>query len=77
MAYTVTNFKTKKALREALEVEDQGVYQPGGIFPLDTSRGRVAVEGPHYPAAHSWYADVPVAVTEYGTAYIPKGSKIK
>ena len=77
MAYTVTNFRTKKALREALTHSDVDVFQPGGIFPLDTSRGRVAVEGPHYPEPHRWYADVPVKVRDSGGAFIPMGSVIK
>jgi hypothetical protein len=54
--YTLTNFKTKKALREAFNA---GViiecYQPGGLFP-GTVNGSCALEGPHYPAPHSWYA---------------------
>ena len=54
--YTDINFKTKKALKEALA---QGkritVYQPGGIFASKTD-GTVTLEGPHYPAPHTWYA---------------------
>jgi len=56
MAYVSPNFKTKKALKEAL-VAGQGVdvYQPGlGTVPND---GRITLEGPHYPAAHTWYAE--------------------
>lgn len=57
MAYTSINFKTKKALKEAVTNGDHvTVYQPGGMFPLDTSRGTVSVEGPHYPEPHRWYA---------------------
>ena len=60
MAYTVENFKTKKALREAVasgaKVE---VYQPGPFGPA-VKDGKVALEGPHYPAAHSWYASATV-----------------
>ena len=55
MAYTITNFKTKKALKEALAAgEDVGVFQPGfGTVPVD---GTVTLEGPHYPKPHTWYA---------------------
>jgi hypothetical protein len=55
MAYTDPNFKTKKALKEALATgQDVGVFQPGlGTTPTN---GTVYLEGPHYPAAHTWYA---------------------
>lgn len=57
--YTERNFKTKKALREAVaNGEKIGVYQPG---PFDTGPAvskRVFVEGPHYPEPHKWYAEV-------------------
>lgn len=56
MAYTVRNFKTKKALKEALAAGERiEVYQPGPLGP-DVKDGRVSLEGPHYPAPHSWYA---------------------
>lgn len=55
MAYTDTNYKTKKALREALAAgELVTVHQPGlGMIP---ENGKVFLEGPHYPAPHTWYA---------------------
>ena len=60
MAYTVTNFKTKKALREAVA---SGVivrvYQPGPFGPA-VANGVCAIEGPHYPESHTWYASVDV-----------------
>lgn len=55
MAYVNPNFKTKKALKEAL-VKGQSieVYQPGlGTVPTN---GTIALEGPHYPKPHTWYA---------------------
>jgi hypothetical protein len=56
MTYCVTNFKTKKALRVALAAGQQiAVYQPGPYGP-DVKDGPCALEGPHYPAPHSWYA---------------------
>jgi hypothetical protein len=57
--YTDINFKTKKALKEALQDgKEITVYQPGGMFesnmvPRD---GTVYLEGPHYPEPHKWYA---------------------
>jgi hypothetical protein len=59
MAYTSTNFKTKKALKEALKAGKQiSVFSPGP-FPVATN-GRVTLEGPHYPAPHTWYASATV-----------------
>ena len=56
--YVTPNFKTKKQLREAVAAgQTITAYQPGGIFPGATD-GWVCVEGPHYPAPHSWYASV-------------------
>ena len=75
MAYTVINFKTKKALKEAVGNwlaydRDEGsravakakgigavkCYQPGLGQDFSNFTGKVCLEGPHYPAAHTWYA---------------------
>ena len=57
MSYSVENFKTKKALKEAvLAGRRVEIYNPGLGTPVVT--GRTTLEGPHYPAAHSWYAAV-------------------
>jgi hypothetical protein len=55
MAYVNPNFKTKKALREALAAGRKvEVYQPAlGAVPAD---GIVDLEGPHFPKPHTWYA---------------------
>ena len=54
--YTNENFATKKQLKEALASgRIIGTYQPGP-FPAKTE-GWVALEGPHYPKAHTWYAE--------------------
>jgi hypothetical protein len=55
--YTVTNYKTKKALKEAVKSGEQvSIYSPGfGDAPTD---GTTCVEGPHYPEPHRWYASV-------------------
>lgn len=71
--YTHTNFKTKKALKEAVAKYNAAYeggqfdgmsahrvtfYQPGP-WDVDTSTltGRVFLEGPHYPQPHKWYAE--------------------
>lgn len=53
--YTDRNFKSKKSLKEAVaKGEKVGVFSPGPFScPKD---GRVALEGPHYPEPHKWYA---------------------
>lgn len=53
--YTTENFKTKKALKTAVaEGKKVTYFQPGlGECPLN---GTFCCEGPHYPAAHTWYA---------------------
>jgi hypothetical protein len=60
MAYTTTNYRTKKALKEAVAAGERvTVYQPGP-FGSDVIDGTVYLEGPHYPAPHSWYAQATV-----------------
>jgi hypothetical protein len=57
--YTDTNYRTKKALKEAVaDGERVTYYQPGlGTTP---DNGTISLEGPHYPAAHTWYAQATV-----------------
>lgn len=69
MAYTVTNFKTKKALKEAVNNyldNHDGVkssfgavrcYNPGLGPDLSNYTGKICLEGPHYPKPHTWYAE--------------------
>jgi len=97
MAYVTPNFKTKKALKEAVEARqawlklkkefgvpsfntmtigavmlsktkeppEVRVFQPGlGTVP---ENGTIALEGPHYPEPHRWYA----------TGYMENGSLVK
>lgn len=60
--YTDRNFKTKKALKEAVAAfnagEGPGVtyYQPGPFGGSEPDNGTFCVEGPHYPEPHRWYA---------------------
>ena len=56
--YTDTNFRTKKALREAVAAGRQvTVFNPGSFGQTPTN-GKACLEGPHYPAMHTWYAEV-------------------
>ena len=55
--YTEINFKTKKALIMAVaDGVGPTIYAPG----LGTAKrdGQEFVEGPWYPKAHTWYAEV-------------------
>lgn len=58
--YTSINFKTKKQLKEAIAAGKHiYVYQPNSDLTGATSpqNGKVYLEGPHYPAPHTWYAE--------------------
>ncbi len=53
--YTRTNFKTKKALKDALaQGKRLEIFSPGP-FPAPQN-GHITLEGPHYPESHKWYA---------------------
>jgi len=55
--YTSINFKTKKALKEAVAAGRKiTVYQPGPFGGNEPANGKVTLQGPHYPEAHKWYA---------------------
>lgn len=57
--YVSPNFKTKKALKEAVAAgQAVTVFQPNAIFANSEppENGTVHLEGPHYPQAHTWYA---------------------
>lgn len=59
--YTDINFKTKKALKDALARGMKITYhQPGPFGGKEVKDGKIYLEGPHYPAAHSWYAEATV-----------------
>ena len=65
MSYTVINFKTKKALKEQVALNKAfpdtttavRCYNPGLGPDLSNFTGKICLEGPHYPAAHTWYAE--------------------
>lgn len=55
--YTTKNFKSKKALKEAVIAgEKVGIWQPGPFGGNEPRDGTVCLEGPHFPAPHRWYA---------------------
>jgi len=57
--YVTPNFKTKKALREAVVRGDRvTVFNPARPFRDPPRDGMVVVAGPHYPKLHRWYATV-------------------
>ena len=60
--YVDPNFKTKAALKRAVQAGEQvRIFQPGpwgGNEPANVERQ--AVEGPYYPEPHRWYALVQV-----------------
>lgn len=57
--YTTTNFKSKKAFKEAVAQGKQvTLFAPGLGTP--NQNGTETVCGPHYPAPHTWYAKVTV-----------------
>lgn len=60
--YCDINFKSKKALKEAVAAgQSVSVYQDGPWGGGDYSSGSFTVCGPHYPKAHTWYGQVTVA----------------
>lgn len=57
--YVLPNFKTKKALKDAVKRgEAISLWQPGPFGGNEPKNGRVSVEGPHAPKPHTWYANV-------------------
>ncbi len=55
--YTTENFKTKKAVKEAIASGTRvTVFQPGPFGGRSIPDGPVTLEGPHYPEPHRWYA---------------------
>lgn len=59
--YTTKNFKTKKALKDAIAAgEKVTYYQPGPFGGAEPKEGKIFLEGPHYPEAHKWYAQAVV-----------------
>ena len=55
--YVTPNFTTKKEFKEAVKRGDIVTVFSPGPFPAPTN-GTTAIEGPHYPKPHKWYASV-------------------
>ena len=75
MAYTRTDYKTKKALKEDLKAGiSVRVYQPNGdLFNHQFKDGQeITLEGPHFPKPHTWYARATVKLNEEGNWVIGK-----
>jgi len=55
--YTSTNFKNKKAFKDSVAAGNKvTLFSPGLGAPK--ANGKEYVSGPHYPAPHTWYAEV-------------------
>ena len=69
--YTTVNFKTKEALKEAVRAHELVTVSFGGneLSGNELRDGMVSLKGPHYPAAHSWYA---VAILKNGVVIAVK-----
>lgn len=58
--YCDPNFKTKKALKEAVAAgREVSVFQPG-LGSVPTGKAQCSVEGPHFPEPHRFYARVEI-----------------
>ena len=59
--YVRPNFKTKKALKEAIAAGQKvTIFQPGPFGGNEPTDGTTAIEGPHYPEPHKWYASATI-----------------
>jgi hypothetical protein len=58
--YANTNFKSKKALKEAVAKGERITCRNMTPFGTEqiTGNRKEAVSGPWYPAPHTWYAEV-------------------
>ena len=61
MTYCVRNFRTKKALKEAVSNGENVEIEPDAFNRIKS--GKFYLEGPHYPEPHTWYAQ---AIVESG-----------
>ena len=61
MAYVSPNFKSKKELKEAVAAgKIVTVFNPGLGGEVPANAKGVAIEGPHYPLPHKFYAQVDI-----------------
>lgn len=59
MAYVHPNYRTKTELKKAVKAGKRVQVVSNSMFPA-VENGTEHVEGPHYPAPHTWYAVVQV-----------------
>ena len=57
--YVRPNYASKKLLKDAVKEGDLVEAFSPGPFPCP-SDGVIAIEGPHFPEPHKWYAQVKV-----------------
>jgi hypothetical protein len=60
MSYASRNFKTKKALKDAVKAGEKVYVKETSSFGNEVKGGRAFLEGPWFPQAHTWYAQVTV-----------------
>lgn len=59
--YCRKNFKSKKALKDAIaNGKPVRYFQPGPFGGNEPKDGTIYLEGPHYPQPHRWYAQCEV-----------------
>lgn len=59
--YVSPNFKSKKALKQAVaDGKEVTIFQIGPFGGNEPENGEVSVEGPYYPEPHKWYARVTI-----------------
>lgn len=58
--YASTNFKTKKALKEAVADGKKIYVKSAGPFPAPEGPCSTWLDGPWSPAAHTWHAEVQI-----------------
>lgn len=58
MTYVSPNFKTKAALKRAINGNEEVHVFEAGLGRLGSDGGIATVEGPHSPAPHTWYGKV-------------------
>ena len=57
MAYATMNTQFKSHLKKAIaDGAKVGIFQPGPFGRDTLPDGEHAIEGPHYPQPHRWYA---------------------
>jgi hypothetical protein len=55
MAYISPNLKNKAAIKRALAAGDTITVVSNSPMETIPTDGRVTIEGPHYPAPHTWW----------------------